>query len=226
VLTAGNNANGIGIVELPYIHINDVNDSSVIQQSGIILAIQSGGDPSFGGTNNSILSLQVTDAVGADYEAINITDTLVTVNPALDVTSIVFPDTSTQISAPRFYETISATVDVPLTTGVSVNILSTTALPVGSFILSGYLQNTLTGNPATDMVCQTSLTDGTQFYFPSFTANQSQASNYVPTIPLNTVFRNYTAGGIFTLSQLTYWAGTGALTQTTVSIDVFYLGDN
>ena len=162
VLADGNNANGIGIVELPFIHINDGDDSSVITQSGTTLAIQSGGDTTFGGTANSILSLQVTTSNPlVDYEAINITDARVLVNPQLQLgTSIEFPDTSVQTSAPRYFDYIEnniTVVTIPNGFGNPNNTLNVISLPnltvEGQYFVQ-FSINLSTVGTVTNMICR------------------------------------------------------------------------
>jgi len=161
VLDTGNNANGIGIVELPFIHINDVDNSSVITQSGTILAIQSGGDPSFGGTANSILSLQVTDAGSADYEAINITDARVLVYPELQLgTSIQFPDTSVQTSAPRYFDYIENQTPASLLNGygnpnTTLNVITLPTLTVeGQYFVQFTLSLEIASGTVDNLICR------------------------------------------------------------------------
>ncbi len=172
------------------------------------------------------------DVLGAGSNGGGLTMTNVGINTTVavdfnvaNVNSIVFPDTSTQISAPRFFSTAQNSTPQILSSGTQYNIVSTVALPIGSYCLSGFLQNTASVSAVTDILCQTFITDGVQFYYPSFTAINSQPTTYVPTIPLNCMFRCDTAGTVFTVKQQTYFSG-GTFTQTVGDIDIYYLGDN
>jgi hypothetical protein len=230
VLDAGNNANGIGIVELPFIHINDGDDSSVITQSGIILAIQSGGDTTFGGTANSILSLQVTDATTADYEAINITDARVLVYPELQLgaaSSIKFPDGTVQLTAPGYALTQSSTT--PNSVGLNVPELlgaPTTLTGAAAYAVSGYVDLYITGNNATSVNIQflNTPTVGNAIAVSTsgvYTIIQDTAQRFTFT----SIFANVTAPMTYQLSFTMDWNGAAVVSLTDWSAEYFKIGN-
>ena len=148
----------------------------------------------------------------------------VTVVPLLDVTSIRYPDASVQTSAPRFIETVQSAASVPLADDTTYTVLTSTALPVGSFIVSGYIRNTATVASATGVQLSFTLTDGVDIYPVGFSALGTQTvAQTAPSYPVNGVFRCSVAGNAFQLTQFVSFAG-GIYTRTAAYINIYYLG--
>ena len=148
----------------------------------------------------------------------------VTVVPLLDVTSIRYPDASDQTSAPRFIETVQSAATVALTTDTSYTVLTTSALPVGSYSISGYIRNTASVAQVTAVQLSFTLNDGVDIYPVGFSTLGTQNVNQVvPYFPIDGVFRCSVAGNAFQLTQFVSFAG-GIYTRTAAYINIYYLG--
>ena len=221
VLTAGSSAGGLNITDVGTLEIASGSNVSLLEQSGINLQIQSCGGSN---TDNSTISLFVTDGAANNVEVVTVSDALVTIVPALDVTSVVFPDTSTQISAPRFLTLQTLNPDVVLTNGVSVNVTTFAGLAIGSYMLSGYIQNTATVSDVTAIQSHSTFGNGTTNFISGYSSlSTCSIGEPAPSFPINLMFKNTVANSTYTLAQQDYFSG-GTYTQTYCQVSLFYIG--
>jgi hypothetical protein len=228
VLADGNSANFLTIDDLTSVTIADgvANVYSTITQVGGSLDLLSGNQS---GTVNSVITLSANDGAGASAVAVTVANAAVTVVPLLDVTSIRFPtDNSIQTQAPRFIERLTTAVGVVLTSNVSSLIFSTTGpLLPGSYAISGFVQNDALVGAATNIQYDATIQDnvGGNVYRVGFTAISTQADAQLPLpyYPISGFFRNTgVAGIVFEIYQRVSF--TGAMEQTTATVDIYYLG--
>lgn len=225
VLADGNSANFLSIDDLTGVTIADVagNNFSLIDQSGVILQIGSG---NLSGSISSQITLSATDGAGASAVAVTIDNTAVTVVPLLDVTSIRYPDGSIQTAGTRDIQALTTSTTFVLTSGTSHIIYSTSsALPPGSYGISGYVQNEALVVPATDIQYSCSITNGFETYQCGFTsiATQSETQNPKPRLPITGFFRNTQAvATVFDIEQVCIY--TGAYQQDVSNCIIYYLG--
>ena len=244
VLSTGNDANFQSINNLAGVEICDTLGTkfSSIFQSGNTLLLGSGLN---GGTTNSVLGITVTDETGLSATVVTIADAAVTVVPLLDVMSIRYPDASIQTSATnlnvtsvtypdgsiqtagtRDIQALTTSIPFILTATIPHIIYSTSsALPPGSYGISGYVQNEALGIPATDIQYSCSITNGFETYQCGFTsiATQSETQNPKPYLPITGFFRNTQAvATFFDIKQVCIYAG--AYQQDVSNCIIYYLG--
>ncbi len=222
VLNAGNNAAFQSIDNLTGVTIADGNIRSLIDQSGVILQIGSGNVSS---SSSSQITLSVTDIDGVSGTALTIAKTAVTVVALLDVkTSIRYPDNSIQISAPRYYQTDNSSAVVPLEDNMTYNVLTINALPIGSYVVSGFIRNQASVGQVKGIQSSFTITGGGVSYPVGFSALGTQNVNQdVPYFPVNGVFRCTSTGTVFYLTQFVSFSE-GIYTKIDAHIDIYYLG--
>ena len=141
---------------------------------------------------------------------------------------LVFSDGSIQNSAPGYIESLTSSASVSLVSGVGSLIFSTSALPVGLYSVSGFVQNEAVVGLGTTANIQYSATifnnDG-NFYHVGFTsiASQLTGQNPQPFLPITGTFRNTVANSVFEIEQTCIFTA-GGYTQTDAYVEICYLG--